>query len=360
MNLSRSIGIVTLLTLFLSTAFAARVRTVVTSNDGASLRFKKSYTDRDSGTKTFYLKKKITIPKGSIIEIDSDQTVIAPFVKSGLRVKRSAASYYGGVRIIQLGDQSREGVRSLSNRKREQLARLDLYIYEWSVNKSAIVRALYSEELPAGVERWSDKFMWDEANPSQSWAHHIDQAIDDYGQKLLDNPPRDIQEFCPNYTNLNDRKKKVFWIHLMNSIAKRESRFDPGVGNDESIFNGNDADSTQLNVISRGLMQISYSSARSRHYKKYGCQPTSAASMHTPRTNLQCGIAIFSHLTDGGSNCISCKNFTGKKWIGISRYWSTLREPYEVSCSVCSNGTARVGYKQAIIAETANTSVCRK
>jgi hypothetical protein len=353
-NLLKIIGVVTLVTL-ISTSYAAIVRTVVTSNDGASLRIKKEYRDRQTGAQTFYLKKKITIPKGSIIEIDSEMTLIAPFVKSGFKVKRSAASFYGGVKIIRVGK------RSISNRKLEQLKKLDLYIYEWSVNKSDITRALYDEPLPAGVERWSNKFMWDKANPNQSWAHHIDQAIDDYGQRLLDNPPTDVTLFCPNYLQLTDRNKKVFWIHLMNSIAKRESRFDPGVGNDESIFNGSDADSTQLNVISRGLLQISYSSARSRHYKKFGCMPKSAADMHTPSVNLQCGVAIFSHLTRGGSNCISCKDqINNQKWIGISRYWSTLREPYEVSCSICKNGTARVGFKQDIIRETARTKICKK
>lgn len=110
---------------------------------------------------------------------------------------------------------------------------------------------------------------------------------------------------------------------------------------DESILQ------PDLKAISRGLLQISYSSAKNRNYRKNGCLFNENLELHRPKVNLTCGVAIFEHLSKDG--CISCKS--GGKWRGIARYWSTLRTPYQITCPNCSTGFVNIGKKLDIIEE---------
>lgn len=256
----------------------------------------------------------------------------------------SAGRYFGSIII----DPSSVPLRMRSRIR--DLNRQRIFIYEWDINKDNYLRSVF-DLAPTNKSTFNESFDWDRISTQGLWTSEAARILQTQGRELIANPPSDIDEFCPNYQNLGTQGRTAFWIHLLNSIARRESAFDPMVGNDESHFGSNNN-----GVVSRGLLQIS-SQSIGAPYRNAGCSIRSAQDLHDPVKNLECGVAIFSHW-NRTDDCISCRTASGQ-WRGIARYWSTLRERYEVSCSICSSGTATIGYKEQIIAETANTPSCR-
>jgi hypothetical protein len=298
-----------------------------------------------------YLKlNNLRLPKGSIVSLRPDQYLSFPHYLDKGKLKKSGARYFGPIKIVSAPGLTNEQIRNFNKK--------DLYTYEWHYNKLNIIKAMYDTPLPSGENWINDSFLWDRENPSRGWSYYTANFILSNATELLQDPPSDIEDFCPAYNDISDQKKSIFWVHLMNAIAKKESLFDPGVMNDESGFgpNGNE-------VISRGLLQISLSSSRNRNYQRLGCPVETTADLHDPTKNLQCGVAIFNHLTND-YNCISCKYPQGHskagKFAGISRYWSTLRTPYEVSCRSCSSGKVKLGFRNEIIKKTKDTHICKK
>lgn len=274
--------------------------------------------------------------------------LIRPIIRNSEgRETTSAGNYFGSIVI----DPS--SVSLLQRGRIRDLNRQRIFVYEWSLDKEAYLRQVFDiAPLDKRVDFNGERFEWDRISTRGLWTTEAARIVQTYGRELLDNPPSDIDEFCPNYQNLNTHSRTAFWIHLLNSIAKRESAFDPLVGNDESHFGNNNQ-----GIVSRGLLQISFSSMGSRAYRNAGCDVRTAEDLHDVSRNLQCGVAVFTHWarTD---DCISCRNSAGQ-WRGIARYWSTLRERYQVSCSICSSGVANIGYKEQIIEETSKTPSCQ-
>lgn len=306
----------------------------------------------------FLTVQEFRLPKDSIISVRPENYMPFPRyisevdIKTGedVKVKKSGARYLGPIQI-----KSAPGVsQTIIN----QLNQQDLYIYEWHLDKTELIKALYNEEIPRGQAWIQSDFAWDSVNTKKGWSHHTANFILSNGTDLLKNPPIDVEDFCPAYNDIDNREKAIFWVHLLNAIAKKESLFDPGVKNDESGFGKNSND-----VISRGLLQISYESSQNRNYQRQGCPIDKVSDLHEPIKNLQCGVAIFNHLTED-MNCISCRypenDSRAGKFAGISRYWSTLRTPYTVYCKTCKDKEAKLGFRDQIIEKTSKTKVCRK
>lgn len=289
------------------------------------------------------------LPDGTVFSFVPSSALVRPIVTypDGKADFYSPGRYYGSIII------DTSSVPLFQRRRIGALNKEPIFIYEWHTDKAQSTRELF--DIPAEKSNFAvaDKFEWDEFITKKSWTNEAAHLMKTVGADLLNNPPSDVEEFCPNYFNQNTDGKTAFWIHLLNSIAKRESRFDPLVQNDESGFGSSD-----LNVISRGLLQISHSSTRAKAYRDNGCNVRDAEDLHDVSTNLRCGIAIFKHLVNT-SDCISCRRADGR-WLGISAYWSTLRDRHEISCRSCSRGVTNVGYKEDIAKETANTPSCRR
>ncbi|MCF8060389.1 MAG: transglycosylase SLT domain-containing protein [Bacteriovoracaceae bacterium] len=255
--------------------------------------------------------------------------------------------YFGSLLISTKGlDQSeRQEIEDLNKRK--------IFIYEWKIDKSDYIKRAFNEKAErADLIPRNSSFRWDELNPGQSWTAHAAKFIKENGKVFFDESITDVSDFCPGFSSKNKDEKTAFWIHLINSLSIRESKFDPLVSNNEGNFGDG-----SLNVTSRGLLQISFQSASASRYKSNGCKVTDANSLHDPKTSIECGLAIFkTWLKNDG--CISCKN-NGGKYRGISRYWSPLRERHQVRCSICSNGVANIGFREEIIAETSETPACQ-
>jgi hypothetical protein len=129
----------------------------------------------------------------------------------------------------------------------------------------------------------------------------------------------DKADFCPRYEDLKPEQKRDFWSTLLAVMSIYESGIRPGTSYDEG-----QTDANLDGVVSRGLVQMSYNSAKQKRYVDNGCQLESARQLHIPHVNLRCALAAMKTLVkqDG---CIAC----GKK-KGGAKYWSTLRNPYKV------------------------------
>lgn len=321
-----------------------RIETKVTSSSGTGI-----YTKEVDENGEVYLKKFMELPKDAKLSFRPVASLIRPLVErdSGKRVA-SAGRYFGKLLI------EKKGLGRSEWKKAQEANALEIYVYEWSIDKSSYLRALFDHPVTNKADKFEyrEDFAWDSISTKGLWTSQAAQILKSTGGGLIDNAPEDVVDFCPNYFELEEQGKVAFWIHLLNSIAKRESAFDPLVGNDESNFGGAGANQ----VVSRGLLQISYDSSKARVYRQSGCAAKDADALHTFEDNITCGVAIFSHWAreDG---CISCKNEAGKN-LGIARYWSTLRERYEVPCKICSSGVAKIGYKDQIIEEIKATKTC--
>lgn len=179
-----------------------------------------------------------------------------------------------------------------------------------------------------------DYAAWSGSNRDGSWTKTTESAVAQSG--LVYQVPRDIQYFCPTYPALGKTERQKFWVGLLSAMAKPESNFKP-----HRFYREKFRDSKGLQVVSRGLLQISIESA---NQKRYGCDIPYAAKLHDPAVNLRCGVKILSKWvsTDG----IIAKHNKARSHKGASRYWSTLRPQH--------------GHLRSIANFTRNLSFCRQ
>src|SRR5690606_12093165 len=106
-------------------------------------------------------------------------------------------------------------------------------------------------------------------------------------------------------------------------------------------------DDANKGIISSGLTQISIASTRAACYQSRGCTLVrNQEDLFNPDRGLRCSVGIMSCLVESGG-CLSCKK--NGSWYGIARYWSTLRDPYEIKCPSCPGGKITIGKKPQIL-----------
>lgn len=159
-----------------------------------------------------------------------------------------------------------------------------------------------------------DYAAWKLVNKNSEWTQIAEVEVKK--SNLIRIKPSDIDKFCPNYLNLSDEGKSVFWVGLVSITARPESNFKPETAYlEKTIFDKDDK-----KVISRGLLQISQESADG-----YGCNIKDAKELHDPATNLSCGVKILSKLITRDQIIGTYGSNSGKS-TGGGRYWSVLRE----------------------------------
>ncbi|QAY75153.1 lytic transglycosylase domain-containing protein [Sphingosinicella sp. BN140058] len=156
---------------------------------------------------------------------------------------------------------------------------------------------------------------WGDSGERAQWSAFLMTAVSELGQALTAATfvPSDISTYCPDYRRLDEEQREIFWAALLSSLAKRESNYRPTERYRESF-----KDSTGQYVVSRGLLQLSYESARA-----YGCDVDSAAKLHEPNVNLRCGVRILNRLVPT-ARAIAKKE--GQKWRGAAAYWGPFRK----------------------------------
>lgn len=148
---------------------------------------------------------------------------------------------------------------------------------------------------------------------------------------------KDKNSFCPKYDTFDQSEKRDFWATLLGTMAIYESNIRPDVKYDEGQT------STRLaGVTSRGLVQMSYNSAKQKRYVANGCRLESPQQLHIPHVNLRCALAALKTLVKA-DGCLACDENKGG-----ARYWSTLREPYQVK-NRKTGKWVKIGKKRKVI-----------
>ena len=142
---------------------------------------------------------------------------------------------------------------------------------------------------------------------NQSWAYHAEREVLVQGLNLL--KPSDASEFCPNGMSTKN------WVHLLGSIVKHESDFNP-----RAMFREEFKDRFGNFVWSIGLFQVSIESANGG----YQCGFIDNEDIKNPEKNITCGVKILKKLiTQNGR----IAGRVDDKWQGAARYFAVLRAP---------------------------------
>ena len=152
------------------------------------------------------------------------------------------------------------------------------------------------------------------ASQNGVWSDFVFNAlIMDY-QPLLRVDFERAESFCANFYDLTLVERANFYLLLLGAISRFESNHRP-----QTSFRENFKDSRGQYVISRGLLQISFESARG-----YRCPIRRDPDLHDPLINLDCGLRILDRWVRTDQT-LSRRDPRG--WRGAARYWAVLRRP---------------------------------
>lgn len=150
--------------------------------------------------------------------------------------------------------------------------------------------------------------------PKEDFKRMAVNAVSDLGRDLIQEIPKDIEEYCPAYAGFGPAKRIEFYAELLGALANFESRHNPEVTYKEKF-----KDAKGKNVISRGLLQLSFESCNG-----YGAGLKSEEQLHDPQVNISCAVLIMRKWIRE-DRVISGKTWLGK-WRGMARYWSPFRD----------------------------------
>jgi hypothetical protein len=161
---------------------------------------------------------------------------------------------------------------------------------------------------------------------------------------LLRRAPEGIQKVCPRFNSLSNNDKRNVWVHFMEATAQAESRMRPA-----HTFNEPFNNSKGERVISTGMLQLSYESARG-HYNacrnqkraSCGCRGATTEKLKDPKFNLECGITIMESQANawqtykrGGSLHRTVRpkfaNYPASEGLFTHYYWSVLNPEHDPS-----------------------------
>ena len=132
---------------------------------------------------------------------------------------------------------------------------------------------------------------------------------------LLQIEPMDFNYFSTKpFSVLSQEQIVKFYTSILISMAKRESGYNTNATYTESF-----KDANKKNVISRGLLQLSYESVRG-----YGFKLNKPEDLHNPEINIRAALTIMNYwmLEDHRISAFSSVN---KEYYGFARYWSVIR-----------------------------------
>jgi hypothetical protein len=182
----------------------------------------------------------------------------------------------------------------------------------------AIAWLSFLNSAQAATNDMSMQALWDkQPKLSKGWTLIASKAIHEYGQNLIKVVPADIINYCPAYAKLDSKQRTAFWVNLISTLALQESSFEA-----DSSYVEHFSDSDGKSVISRGLLQLSYSDG-----SNYGCDFQTLKDLDDVSKNIECGVKIMDHLMEKD------QRIAGKisgKYRGLSRYWGPFRDLGEI------------------------------
>ena len=152
---------------------------------------------------------------------------------------------------------------------------------------------------------------WGNRKRGKAWSAETLRLIE--SAKLFNVVPTDIDSFCPNYRNADQKTRSAFWLMLISAMAKKESGLDTAALYVEPFMN---RDSEY--VVGRGLLQVAMDDKEAN-----GCRIRDTLDLFHAKVNLACGIHILNKLV---RKDLRIGSYRGEKnGRGIARYWSVLR-----------------------------------
>ena len=164
---------------------------------------------------------------------------------------------------------------------------------------------------------------WDPA-----WDQIVEKAIPP--EMLSSQVPRDVRRFCPNFYNLNDTDKRVFWAYFFQALAGAEAGLNPTTRMRHTQPEVAKIDEVSGRAVrSEGLLQLDLRRPEALQLRFRLGQRSQlksndpAKTILQPKNNLECGIKILD-------NQIITQH---KSLVSRKSYWSTL-QPGTVSYRV--------------------------
>ncbi len=142
---------------------------------------------------------------------------------------------------------------------------------------------------------------WDHRPGGEVWTRAALSSIVSHGNGLETLVPRDIDAWCPGYTNNSPELRRAFWVGMMSSLAKHESTWRP-----EAVGGGD---------LWYGLLQIYPDTAR-----RYGCYARTGADLKDATDNLSCAVRIMA-VTVRRDNAIAVRD---TRWRGVAADWGPM------------------------------------
>ena len=142
---------------------------------------------------------------------------------------------------------------------------------------------------------------WDFVSGSDSWTRAALASLRSHGSRMEETVPRDIDAWCPAYTENPPHLRRAFWVGMMSALAKHESTYRP-----TAVGGGN---------LWYGLLQIYPDTAR-----RYGCRATTGEELKDPEDNLSCAIRIMN-ATVPRDNAIAIRD---SRWRGVAADWGPM------------------------------------
>lgn len=171
-----------------------------------------------------------------------------------------------------------------------------------------------TDNMPDKPVKIEASYDWDHKSDSKNWTEFTRKALLKRGKNLLNkkSDPASAGRYCDRFNEMNKEERIVFWTGLIAAMARYESSFRPSTTFKESFKN-----SKGERVISAGLLQASYESARG-----YGFKDATTEKLKDPEYNLNVGVQILERWF--GAHAHIATKVDGK-WRGGAKYWSVLR-----------------------------------
>ena len=181
-------------------------------------------------------------------------------------------------------------------------------------------------------------YTWDWRRDHPEYHETAKAHILECAPQLLTTVPKDITNYCPDYSQRSAEERLEFWGLFLSVVSWMESSHRTEHFYEEIGI----IDSTGNNVTSRGLLQFSYESA-----KGYLPSLSSPEDLHDPNISLKVGaIALKKFIT---SDCVISSGKKGS-WKGAARYWSVVRNnPKHVQIQDWLKGADRRNPKKNLI-----------
>lgn len=161
-------------------------------------------------------------------------------------------------------------------------------------------------------------YPWQKIERPLTWTKWLYDHLGTDGSKLIDVTPKDAVLFCPNYKNLDQESKRIFWMRMISVIVELESTY-----NSRKAYH---SVRVQPGLFSIGLLMLSLpSSTQSR----FGCSMIkSNDDLFDWRKNMTCGVRIMSYYYSEDKSITGRTSLskTDSRWMGIARYWEPFRD----------------------------------